>query len=302
MSLKAGVRVGRVLQPYDALQRLYAIIEIEPVDDISDWHLIRITTPRTDGIHVVGYLGNRDAWITKRAAAATSWGHPGTKRTPIWIASRAGRSGSGAIWQTDGVPCMSPWSDRLSKNSGEPIMLRAIANAIRRALGGLVHGAFWLVAEPFNIFGRLFSGGGASNQDTAQNVAQRTVNAEIAKDNERRTAPDLDQPADVKRTAMRLARGQPTTGAKLSGDLYDALKSMPQALLRDLGNAPTPAIQSFTTGFHATVATKEKTVAPAAEERCITNLSARIAAKRAKEAAANDYSDEGRGLQGRRVN
>jgi hypothetical protein len=77
---------------------------------------------------------------------------------------------------------------------------------------------------------------------------------------------------------------------------------MPQALLRDLGNAPTPAIQSFTTGFHATVATKEKTMAPAAEEPCITNLSARIAAKRAKEAAAKDYSDEGRGLQGRRMN
>jgi hypothetical protein len=50
------------------------------------------------------------------------------------------------------------------------------------------------------------------------------------------------------------------------------------------------------------VATKEKTMAPAAEEPCITNLSARIAAKRAKEAAAKDYSDEGRGLQGRRMN
>jgi hypothetical protein len=180
-------------------------------------------------------------------------------------------------------------------------MLRAIANAIRRALGGLVHGAFWLVAEPLNLFSRLFGGGGNSNQDTAQNVAQRTASAEIAKDNERRTAPDLDQPSDVKRTALRLARGQQTTGVKLSGDLYDALKSMPQALLRDLGNAPVPAIQSFIKGFHATVATSDKVVAPAAEEPCITNLSARISAKRAREAAGNGYFDEGRGLQGRRV-
>jgi hypothetical protein len=107
MSLKAGVRVGRVLQPYDALQRLYAIIEIEPVDDISDWHLIRITTPRTDGIHVVGYLGNRDAWITKRVV--------GYDAPNDWIITRGGSCYElGAPkWQADhDLDCVTRWALR----------------------------------------------------------------------------------------------------------------------------------------------------------------------------------------------
>ncbi len=96
-----------MVQPYDALQRHCAIIEIEPVDDISDWHLIRIMTPRTDGINVVGYLSGGDAWITKRVV--------GYDAPNDWIITRGGSCYElGAPqWQAEpDLDCVTRWALR----------------------------------------------------------------------------------------------------------------------------------------------------------------------------------------------